>query len=147
MKRKGRLFDRSGSAALQFALLLWPFFALIFAIVDLAHYVVVQQSLTTLTSEVGRAFIVGCGQAAPGKIQCSCVQSGNLPSTTQQQLIAPMLFLNGARPNFTFGVRNPVTITATLSGFQTFLPWWGSIVGGLVAQTSVYVDKPGGACT
>ena len=47
--------DRSGSAALEFALVLWPFLALIFAIFDLGHYMMAQHELHTLAGEVARA--------------------------------------------------------------------------------------------
>ncbi len=127
-----------GSAAAEFALLAVPFMLIIFGMADLAHYVVVQQSLNTLTSEVARTILITCGPTSskPGQIPYACARSNPL-STDQQRQIAPMLFLGSAHPQFAFSQGNPVVITGTMSELPTLLPWWGDLLGGLVSQTSV----------
>lgn len=128
----------TASAAVEFALILLPFLLIVFSMADLAHYMVVQQSLGTLTSEVARTIIITCGatSARPGQIPASCARVNPL-STEQQRDIAPMLFLGAAYPRFTFGQGNPVVITGTMSELPTLLPWWGDLLGGLQSQSSL----------
>ena len=132
--------DRSGSAALEFAFIAWPFFFLIFAMFDLAHYMAAQNELNTLASEVARAMIVSCGSANttnPGQMTSSC---RNPLSSTQYEQIAPLLYIGTWTPTVSLasGVgSNSITVTASLNGFDTLVPW-GSILGSLSASTTVH---------
>ncbi len=145
MRRRSNLRkDRSGSAALEFSFILWPFVALIFAMFDLGHYLVVQQSLGTLASEAARSMIIQCGSTHYGKLVSTCLNSYTPLTAAQQKQIAPMLFLGGASPAIHIhGISNigvpggSFVFVASLSTFPTVLPWWGHLVGSLSASTSV----------
>jgi hypothetical protein len=138
--------DKSGSAAVEFSFIVWPFFALIFAMFDLGHYMVAQQSLNTLASEVARSMIISCGTAnttSPGQLSSSCT---NPLSSTNYIAIAPLLFVGQWQPTVVVsgassagGSGGSFTVIASLNGFDTVLPasWWGSLVGSLTSSTTL----------
>lgn len=129
--------NRSGSAALEFAFVLWPFLALVFAIFDLGHYMLAQHELRTLAGEIARSVIINCGANNYGSLSSSC--NANPLTTAQEQAIAPILFAGGASPAVTVTpVGGTIAVTASMSTFPTVLPWWGSLVGGLSATTNLY---------
>ncbi|MFO1029196.1 MAG: TadE/TadG family type IV pilus assembly protein [Acetobacteraceae bacterium] len=132
-----KLKDRRGAAALEFALLLWPFFAIIFAIADLGHYMMAQSQLRTLVGEVARAAMISCA-ANNGKLSSSCTTN---PITDRAKLssIAPMTFVSGNPPTITLTASSgKIAVTASMTSIPTFLPWWGRVAGGLTATTNLY---------
>src|SRR5690242_19283590 len=115
--------DRSGSTAVELALVLWPFFAFIFAIFDLGHYMLAQHQLRTLAGEVVRSVVINCGSNNFGQLSSSC--NANPLTTAQQQAIAPILFAGGASPSVTVTPSSgTIAVTASMSAFPTVLPWW-----------------------
>lgn len=130
------LKNRSGSAVLEFAFVLWPFLALIFAIFDLGHYMLAQHELRTLTAEVARAVIISCSNSY-GSLSASC--NANPLTTAQERAIAPILFAGGASPTVTVTPSGgTIAVTATMTTFPTVLPWWGNLVSGLSVTTDLY---------
>jgi hypothetical protein len=138
--------NKSGSAALEFTFIVWPFFALIFAMFDLGHYMVAQHSLNTLASEVARSMIISCGSGnstKPGQLDSSCT---NPLTSTQYQQIAPLLYAGSWSPvvtvtpagagGFGGGPSGSFIVTARLNGFDTVMPW-GSLLGSLSASTTL----------
>jgi Flp pilus assembly protein TadG len=130
------LRDRSGSAAIEFAFVVWPFLALVFAIFDLGHYMLAQHELRTLAAEVARSVIIGCSNSY-GDLSASC--NVNPLTTAQEQAIAPILFAGGASPTVTVTPSNgTIAVSAKMTTFPAVLPWWGSLVGGLSVTTNLY---------
>jgi Flp pilus assembly protein TadG len=129
--------DRSGSTALEFAFVVWPFLVLVFAIFDLGHYMMAQHELRTLVGEVARSVVISCGSNNYEKLSASC--TANPLTTAQEQAIAPILFAGGASPTITVTPESgTIAVTASMSTFPTILPWWDDLVGELSATTNLY---------
>jgi hypothetical protein len=119
--------NRSGTAALEFALVAVPFLFVMLGIVDLGRYLLIQHSLDTLVNETARAMIVSCGNANYGKLTASCADP---LSDDDRKAIAPFLYRGGHAPTHSAscGSKLPCpttgqfTITASMSSLNFLLP-------------------------
>jgi hypothetical protein len=132
--------NRSGTAALEFALVAVPFLFIMLGIVDLGRYLLIQHSLDTLVSETARAMIVSCGNANYGKLTASCTDPLN---DRDRETIAPFLYRGGHAPTHSASCGTPpcpttgqFTITATMPSFTFFLPLFAT--DALTKSTTLY---------
>ena len=130
--------DRTGASALEFALVVPLFIALMFGVVDLGRYLVTRQELDSLASATARAVVVNCGQAGShaGKLAGDCAAATYGLTNTQKQQTAPFIYGTGQTPSISFScgaspcpATGQITITASLSSFTFFLPVAGIIPG------------------
>lgn len=120
--------DRRGAAALEFALLLWPFFAIIFAIADLGHYMMVQSQLRTLAGEIARSMMIDSACVGNNGRILYPNKCANTLSTERMREIAPFTFVGNAPPDVlppTYA-DGRITISVSMKNFPTILPWWGA---------------------
>jgi Flp pilus assembly protein TadG len=123
-----RKLDQRGIAALEFCLVAFPFFILMFAIFDLGRYAITQQSLRALADAGARTWTIdNCYvTSALKKIAPTC--SGDpLPTTAAKKAVAPFLFAGGLSPTLsTASGGSALTVTASEPNFSMILPIWGS---------------------
>ncbi len=140
--------NRTGASALEFALVVPLFIALIFGVVDLGRYLVTREELDSLASATARAVVVNCGQAGShaGKLAGDCAAATYGLTDTQKQQTAPFIYRTGQTPSISFScgaspcpTTGQITVTASLSSFTFFLPVAGIIPGwsSKAAETSM----------
>jgi Flp pilus assembly protein TadG len=140
-----RKLDQRGVAALEFSLVAATFFFTIFALFDLARYVITVQSLRALADAGARATMVGTAgnacytDAALAKRTPTC--SGDpLPSDAAKQAVAPFLFLGGLKPNLSMTGSSPIIVTASQPDFTmifSFLGIWGTTFNAPSVSTQI----------
>jgi len=116
---------RSGTAALEFALVVVPFLIVMLSVIDLGHYFVTKFSLQTLASETARAMLVKC-TSNTGAFALPCAD----PLTdAQRQHVAPLLYLGGQTPIITFplSAAGTLVVRATLPIDYLVPLVWGSL--------------------
>jgi hypothetical protein len=116
---------RSGTAALEFALVAVPFLIVMLSVIDLGRYFATKFSLQTLASETARAMLIKC-TSNTGAFALPCAD----PLTdAQRQHIAPLLYLGGQTPIITFplSVAGTLVVRATLPIDYLVPLVWGSL--------------------
>jgi TadE-like protein len=130
--------NRTGASALEFALVVPLFVALMLGVVDLGRYLLTQHELDSLASATARAVVVNCGQAGShyGKLSGDCASSTYGLTDTQKHNTAPFIYGTGQTPSIgiscganTCPTAGHITITASLATFTFFLPVAGIIPG------------------
>ena len=94
--------NETGASALEFALVVPLFIALMLGVVDLGRYLLTRYELDSLASATARAVVVNCGKADPhyGKLAGDCAGStyyGLTPS--QKSNTAPFIYGTGQTPS------------------------------------------------
>lgn len=122
--------DRTGVAALEFALVASVFLFLFFGIIDVGRYGLTLHSLNTLASEAARSIIINCN--GPLKPSCATITL----SEAQQQHAAPFAFVGGTPSLTASASAGAITVTATLgSPFRSLLPITSTLDGTLSQST------------
>ena len=129
--------NKKGASALEFALVVPLFIALMLGVVDLGRYLLTRHELNSLASATARAVVVNCGQAGThyGKLAADCASPTYGLTPTQKSNTAPFIYGTGQAPSFAFNCGAPcpatgqIAITASLSSFTFFLPIAGIIPG------------------
>lgn len=136
-----RKLGRSGSTAMEFALIAIPFFFLTFGIFDLGRYGITVFSLRTLASEGARQTYIQCYQQSviygtPAQIS-ECGIPGSFDATVQKT-VAPFLFLGGLTPTVSISPdASSLTVTATQDGFNMLMPFWGTALNAPSESVSI----------
>lgn len=124
--------DRSGTSALEFALVMPLFVLLMLCIVDLGRYVLTMISLDTLVSATARALIINCGNTGAnyGKLTKDCAGPIYGLTTEQKRDAAPFLYVAGQAPAVSIScgagacpATGQITVTASLPSLTFFFPW------------------------
>jgi len=135
--------NEEGATAVEFALVALPFFALIFAIIELAIIFFIGSALNNATSEAGRLVRVGqfqdCGGAETFKEHvCENMRGlGNCEANLRVDVISDSLFSNIAVPDTSDVTVDPATGEFTPE-VGTFTPDIGASSPVIVQSTFYY---------
>ncbi|MGY3492304.1 TadE/TadG family type IV pilus assembly protein [Bradyrhizobium sp. USDA 4502] len=136
-----RKLDQRGVAAFEFCMLAVPLFTLMFVIIDLGRYAITMQSLRALANAGARAAMIQC--YTPAVIGTSANTSpsactGDYLTLAEKQAIAPFLYAGGLSPTVaTTVVGSTLTVKATLLGFDSIVPLWGTTFKNPSASTAI----------
>ena len=124
-----------GTASFEFIICALPFFLLMFAVFDIGRYAVTLQSLQNLADAGARAAML-CSTtqsdfvATQGGTWPSNCTGNSLMPTTAMQTVAPVLYWGSDTPTLSAPApatgATGLTVTASLTGFQMMVPWWGT---------------------
>ena len=131
--------NQDGATAIEFALVALPFFALLFAIIELAIIFFVNSALNNATSEAGRLIRVGqfqnCGGATRFRqLVCENMQGlGSCDANLRVDVVSNPTFSSISLPNTNNVTVNPVT--------GLFTPPAGTFTPVIAASSPVVVQS------
>jgi Flp pilus assembly protein TadG len=106
--------DASGAAAVEFAILVWPFILLVFGALQVSLIIFMNQILQTTAVQAGRQYMTG-QVAGDGQAQFVSVVEGLLPGFfNKNNLMVDVQLANSATA--LAGEETPLTYTTTCTG-------------------------------
>ena len=132
---KRLLHDRSGVTAMEFGIIGFVMFMMVFAIFDLGRYAITLHSLEMLAAESARTQIICYSPALAGRPATTC--SGDPLSVATKQTLFPFLYLGGLAPTVTTTTTAPRVVQAAQTGFTMIMPFWPAAMNAPSVSTSL----------